>query len=344
MFRPWVIPGRALRGAIILCAFTASAHIFGTDDVGGSTQASGGPHAVIQWLDKMNGAIARLNYQGTFVYMEGDDVQTMRITHIVDDTGIRERLVSLSGPQREIQRDAGGVSWVFEDNRQVMEDSANAMSYFPSFEPESFDSLREHYRMSVGEPYRIAGKTVHTVNITPKDQFRYGYVLWLESETGLLLKWALFDKRRNPLAQLMFTEIRMGDEVDDSELIPAKGRLEYGTVESTIPARTESSEEVPAWTAGRLPPGFELMEYSQLAASGDGVFEHLVYSDGFATVSVYVETSPESGSGMEGTSRLGTTHAFSRKATGVSITVIGDVPARTVQFIGNAVRQESSSR
>ncbi len=298
----------------------------------------------INWLGRMNDAVSQMNYQGTFIYMEGEDVQTIRITHMADEAGIRERLLSLSGAQREILRDASGVSWVLEDNQQVMEDSTNSPSYFPSFDSMSVAGLKKNYRMTLGDKGRIAGRQVQGLNILPKDNFRYGYVLWLEVESGLLLKWALYGKRKKPLAQLMFTDIRLGDEVDAEELVPSKGRLEYGTVASSLPASQSLSGDVLLWKAGKLPPGFELVEHRRLDTASNGVFEHHVYSDGFATVSIYVESSLEQESSLRGTSRLGTTHAFSRQESDIMITVIGDVPARTVQFIGDAVRLDQPAQ
>ena len=89
--------------------------------------------------------------------------------------------------------------------------------------------------------------------------------------------------------------------------------------------------------------GFKLTAYRNLGQQGQQVFEHLVYSDGLAAVSVYVESAD--GNAQEqgtGTSRLGTTHAYSRVTDGVRITVVGDVPAITVQSIGNAVSPTST--
>jgi sigma-E factor negative regulatory protein RseB len=86
-----------------------------------------------------------------------------------------------------------------------------------------------------------------------------------------------------------------------------------------------------------LPPGFELTSHRFFGPSDDGLYEHLVYSDGLAAVSVYVESAAGEAGRDGDLSRLGTTHAFSKSADGVLITVIGDVPAATVRFIGDAV-------
>jgi sigma-E factor negative regulatory protein RseB len=292
----------------------------------------------VAWLGRMNAALNQLDYQGTIVYVESDDVQTMRITHITDEFGERERLVSQTGSQHEILRDSNGVSWVLEDNRQVMEDASSSQSFFSQFSSTNAEDLRKHYDLKLGETQRVAGRKTRSLKILPRDNYRYGYVLWLEVNSGLLLKWELFDEQRKSLAKLMFTDIRLGSEVDHDELVPNRGRIEYGTVAADLPDSQSLNQSSPKWKAARLPPGFELTTHRRLDQSENETFEHHVYSDGFATVSVYVESEVGKAAPPIGLSRLGTTHAYSRQDPDVTITVIGDVPAVTVKLIGSAIQ------
>ena len=71
------------------------------------------------------------------------------------------------------------------------------------------------------------------------------------------------------------------------------------------------------------------------------IYEHLVYSDGLAAVSVYIERSDPESSPETGFRQLGTTHAFSRLADDMLITVVGDVPSITVRTIADAVVKAS---
>jgi len=87
-----------------------------------------------QWLERMSAAMSQMTYQGTFIYVQGDEVETMRITHVSDQEGVREHLVSLSGLRREILRDSNGVRWVQGEDLQVMEDSAFGRSFFPEIQ------------------------------------------------------------------------------------------------------------------------------------------------------------------------------------------------------------------
>jgi len=289
------------------------------------------------WLEKMSTAMSQMDYQGTFVYVQGDEVVTMRITHVAGEDGIRERLVSVSGAPREVIRDSNGVRWVLGDDQSVLADQPFNRSFFPQLPADQQGQTERCYELKLGGNGRIAGRPVRSLSVLPRDDFRYGYALWLEERSGLLLKWELVDRKRKPLARLMFTDFRMGSEVDKGELVPSSQLKEYRTVESSLPAGRGQVTSTPRWQPSKLPPGFELAAHRLFGRSDRGIFEHLVYSDGLAAVSVYVESDENDGAQKSGVSLMGTTHAFSRVSDGVVITVIGDVPEATVRVIGNAV-------
>ncbi len=291
-----------------------------------------------QWLERMSAAMSQMTYQGTFIYVQGDEVETMRITHVSDQEGVREHLVSLSGLRREILRDSNGVRWVQGEDLQVMEDSAFGRSFFPEIPLGQSDQASASYRLELGASERIAGHSGLKLKVIPKDKYRYGYTLWLEEPSALLLKWELLDSDNRRLAKLMFTDLRLGSEVDVKELAPTSELKEYKILESSLPPGKGISHSKPRWKPSKLPAGFKLTAHRFLGQQDQQSFEHLVYSDGLVAVSVYVESADGNAQDQEtGTSRLGTTHAYSRVTGGVLITVVGDVPAITVQSIGNAV-------
>lgn len=295
------------------------------------------------WLERMSVAMSQMTYQGTFVYVQGDEVDTMRITHVSDEKGMREHLISLSGLRREILRDSSGVRWIQGDDLQVMEDPAFGRSFFPEIPLGQSDQASSSYKLELGPSERIAGHSGRKLKVIPNDKFRYGYTLWLEEPSALLLKWELLDGDNRRLAKLMFTELRLGTEVDVKELESSSRLKEYKILESSLPSRKGLSHSKPRWQPSELPAGFQLTTHRYLNQQDQRVFEHLVYSDGLAAVSVYVESA--AGDAQEqktGMSRLGTTHAFSRMTDGVFITVVGDVPAITVRSIGNAVSLASN--
>ncbi len=287
-----------------------------------------------EWLERMTTAMSQMSYQGTFVYVRDGVVETMRITHVTDETGIRERLYSVSGPRREVIRDRKGVRCVLADSASVVEDPVVASSYFPELPLSVIESGASGYRLESGGRARIAGHTARRVSISPEDKFRYGYEFWLEEQTGLLLKWVLLNNNHKPLAKLMFTDFAIGNAIDLSELESDSRAEEFVEMKTFSPQKAVVTQSSPRWQPAKLPPGFKLTSHSHKTGV-DGVYEHTVYSDGLAAVSVYVEKQGPGPAIKSGVSQLGTNNAYIRKQAGLQITVIGEVPAITVKSIAN---------
>lgn len=289
------------------------------------------------WLERMTGAISKMSYQGTFVYSQGDSLETMRITHVVDDEGVRERLYSINGPQREVLRDKNGVRCVLGDDKAIMEDPAVTGAFFLDIPLETLSQDDSPYVIKTGHISRVAGRVARKITIQPRDEFRYGYELWLDQFSGLLLKWVLHDSERQPIARLMFTELNLGDDIRMEELDSTTPSEEFTTLKSGMPDRQALSDDKPKWRPAKLPPGFRLSAHSVRKTGGQGFFEHQVYSDGLASVSVYVENRADEGEVVLGASKIGIANAFSRNVGNKQVTVIGEVPTVTVHSIGNAV-------
>ena len=289
-----------------------------------------------EWLERMTTAMSQMSYQGTFVYVRDDVVETMRITHVTDETGVRERLYSVSGPHREVIRDRKGVRCVLEDTAAVVEDQVVASSYFPELPLSIIDGDSSGYRLETVGEARIAGHTARRVSISPEDRFRYGYDFWLEEQTGLLLKWVLFDARHRPLAKLVFTDFAIGSAINLSELESDARAEDFVEMKTFSPEETVVTQSSPRWQPTKLPPGFNLASYSHKSGA-EGVYEHMVYSDGLAAVSVYVEQNGVGAAVKPGISQLGTNNAFTRTEGDLQITVIGEVPAITVKSIANEI-------
>jgi sigma-E factor negative regulatory protein RseB len=300
------------------------------------------PGEAREWLERMTTAMSQMSYQGTFVYVRGGVVETMRITHVTDETGVRERMYSTSGPHREVIRDRKGVRCVLKDSASVVEDQVVASSYFPDLPLSDIDSDSSGYRLGTGSEARIAGHTARRITISPKDNFRYGYDFWLEKETGLLLQWVLFDIGRKPIAKLMFTDFAIGSAVDLSELESDASDEEFVEMKTYSLQNTVLTRSSPRWQPAKLPPGFKLTSNSHKSGA-EGIYEHMVYSDGLAAVSVYVEQQGVESAVNTGVSQLGTTNAYTRKQGDLQITVIGEVPPRTVREIANEVALSVSS-
>lgn len=289
-------------------------------------------------LSRMALAAKTLSYDGSFIYLRGNRVDSMRIIHRADEKGEIERLMSLTGPAREVIRDNDTVTCIFPENRAVMVERARQRQLFPATLVEPVERLVDYYDVGLKGQDRIAGRSTWVVSVQPKDRFRYGYELWIDTDSHLLLKSVLLDADGEELERMMFTQLEFPDHIPDELLQP--GIEGHGFVRFDSRSHTQRAipEDQDRWEVSWLPVGFDLREreVASIAASHVPV-EHLVYSDGLSIVSVFVERIERSVDKLEGPSSKGAVHAFGISQSGYQITVVGEVPAETVRQIAGAV-------
>ncbi len=292
-------------------------------------------------LREMTEAIQRTSFRGTFVYLHDGRMEALRLVHRVDGDGERERLLALTGAAREILRDPDGVTCILPDSRAVVVDRNFPRTPLTAAFPEDLDALERHYEfLQVGRD-RVAGQPCEVVAVRPRDRYRYGYRVWVADPSRLPLRFELLTPEGAPLEQMMFTELEVSPRIPDEELAPTLDGRAYRRI-GDRPAEADTMEtQVPmSWEAGWLPPGFVLRHHNRHGMPGRPArVEHMVYSDGLATVSVYVEAAEESAERLEGLSRMGAVHAMGLGRDGVHITVVGEVPPVTVERIAEGMRR-----
>jgi sigma-E factor negative regulatory protein RseB len=288
------------------------------------------------WLMRIGQAARKLNYEGTFVHQHGAQLETMWIAHRVSNGSVSERLVSLTGPAREIIRTDREVRCYLPDQNSVVEQRRLDESGFLAIAPERIADLEQNYVIELGTPARVAGRPAQRLLIQPRDDFRYGYQLWADMETGLLLKADVMNEKRKVLEQFMFTQISIGKEIPVSALAPQTpetGMVWYRDNDAPVTQLKQS------WRATRLPKGFKLSSaVVRRMPRGDRAVEQLVYSDGLATISVFVEkmVAGTSSTMMEGPTRMGALYALGKSIDSHHVTVVGEVPAKTIAMIGSS--------
>lgn len=305
-----------------------------------SSSASAGEALAYSWLMKMNQATRMLDYDGEFVYQHGDQLEAMRIIHAVRNGSVRERLVSLNGSAREVIRDDKQVMCYLPDQKSVIVEHRflGRDKSFPTILPESIDVLKKSYVIQLGAPGRVSGRNAQVVIIRPRDQYRYGYHMWADRETGLLLKSDLVDHMGKTLEQFMFAQVKIGHVIDAADLEPAMGVDDMAWYVGKTMNHT-SVQPAQGWTVSKVPAGFVLSNHimRKTPARGNPV-EHLVYTDGLAAVSIFIEKIDEATrSMMVGGNTMGAVHAFGNVVNDHQIIVVGEVPAATVELIARSV-------
>ncbi|MCC5873713.1 MAG: MucB/RseB C-terminal domain-containing protein [Gammaproteobacteria bacterium] len=333
------------------------------------------------WLDRMHAALAELSYHGEFSYFHGGELASLSIAHAVVDGVRRERLVHLNGMPREVVRHGDKVTCVLHPGDRLidLEQSVPAGPFAQSY-GRVLDGLPQGYQATLVGEDRIAGRTAVQLRIEPEMPDRYGYRLWLDRETALLLRSELLDTSDQPLEIFQFVRIEIGgpiaarklevsegDHLVKHELLkrdpvrrdPARrdrasqGRAasaETGSdrLQAVGPFALDSSsvttdDDTVEWEAGWLPAGFAMSsaDIRRVPSRSDSI-ANLVYSDGMATFSVFVERAPADLSPVH-VARHGATVAVMRRVSAATpepwlVTVVGEVPVETAERVAENVR------
>ena len=286
-------------------------------------------------LDAMARAMRTLDYQGAFTYQHAGRVDTLRIFHAGGGRE-RERLVSLNGPRSELVRDGASVTCTQADGTTSVYSSTAGRGLMPLLPAADTGALDEHYDVRrIGED-RVAGYRADVVDVAPRDGLRYGYRFWLERDTRLLLRSMVTDAERRPLEQLMFVSLEIGTPPAETDLLPQKRDAAAAAI--AAPDTELVVRGAPHWQVAPAPPGFRFVSARRPKQGPEGA-EHLVYSDGLATVSIYVEPRGDALAGYDTLAGRGTINVFSRVKEDWRITVLGEVPVATVHQFGNNLRR-----
>jgi sigma-E factor negative regulatory protein RseB len=285
----------------------------------------------LNWLRKIHEATQRLSYSGTFVYQNGTRSETSRITRYVDASGDIEKLEVMDGVPREIVRTKDTVRCYLPDSRVVKVDR-RAERGFPALVPERIMALARHYDISLGETRRIAGYDCQAVVLTPKDNLRYGYRLYADLGSGMLLRAATVDSEGNQIEQFTFTQLTLGHVTRD--MVKPRHAVRAW--------RVEDAEAQPArlagWGLAAELPGFHKVTELKRRLGESRPVGQMVYSDGLAAVSVFIEPLEGRREPVKtGLSSMGAIHIYTREVANHMVTVVGEAPAVSVQRIADSV-------
>lgn len=288
----------------------------------------------MDWLVKINRAGADLSFSGIFIYAQNGQIDTMQVSRRITDGALEERLYALNGEAREIVRDENLI-WCYFPNQNVgvHEHRQTLDSGFPRILPDDLERLKQHYRFREGEVSRIADRLTQRIDVMPTDDYRYGYRLWADVDTGLLLRSDLLDGDEQLIEQYQFVDIDFGDDISDRELKATTGKENlrwYGT-DTRQPSASRTDLK---WHFSDLPAGYRLSKYfRRMMPMEEREIEHLIFTDGLATVSVFIQPANATQSEMRGLGRMGAVHVYRSTRDDHHITVMGEAPARTVEML-----------
>jgi sigma-E factor negative regulatory protein RseB len=322
---------------ILLSASFVHLQVFALEEQINSTPAnSHSPDDAQAWLAKMSNAVKSLNYTVSFVLLvPGSDSQPYLWRHGVNEDGLEmEQLNLLNGPGREVVRIGNKVSY-FEPNvppHSLYSSIINGP--LPSEFLQQPEKVMSGYEFIMVGRSRIAGRASQQIRIISKDKSRFGLNVWLDQETGLLLKMNMLGQNAQLLEQIQVTDLQV-----TKEPAPFFAKIEPEMLPEVVSfsPNTEFSSE---WTIGYIPKGMVIVKRDFLRLSGSGVVvEYIMLSDGLIDVSIYLQERDNNTphSNLVGTVQSDTLLTIEHGE--LNVTVIGRLPATTANAIAKSIER-----
>lgn len=288
-------------------------------------------------LEKMWQADRIAGFSGQFVYSNGSHIETMRIERHSNYGGLSERLVSSAGGISDVRRDRQFVYRVDPSTKLIL------VSPVEDYDQREY-SLKKAASLTVYEVREegvdiVADHLCRRINVLPRDKMRYGYGFCIEPETGVLLSSRTVGPEGETLEQMVFTRVVLDTP---GVLKPELEKLEqngYQRKQADLPVSPIHKKLL--WSLGDLPEGFELLEEGERFLTGnEQVVRHLLFSDGIANVSVFVQHEPSLAAGTASVS--GGLSILTEQQGDYRVTFMGEVPLKTLAHMAASfsVREE----
>lgn len=272
------------------------------------------------WLERFAEAMHRYDYKGVLVYSREGQLNTVELSHDVSEKGEQSRLSYLDGLPREFLHQDNQITRKIS-GQEVGSDQIHAGNLFGRFSG-GLPQIKQYYQLQIKGTGRIVGRQVQIIEVTPRDNQRLGYRLWLDEESALLLKSVTLDPLARELETFQFASFEFSKR--DVPLVHPEAR----------------EDALPNLTLPWLPDGFKLSAVKEgLPVSETHRADMYSLSDGVSTFSVFIEPLRED-SLKEGTHQHGATVVVVRVINvdnaGRVITVVGEIPLHTAQKVAAA--------
>ena len=295
------------------------------------------PSDPLAWLQRAAQAARQVTYEGTYVHTNGERTSTVRISHVNANGEEHERIEPLDGTVHEIVRRNDEMFCRFPDAKTVRLDPRITTRFFPGILGASAEPLAASYDVSLGKTERVLGHECRWIRLDPRDGLRYAQRVCSEVGTGLVLRARTLGPDRQVIENYSFTDLRIGGQAartDLKSIFRARNRqwLTGGRL------RDDVTSSDTGWTVGRVPPGFhKVAELKRTLPGRTHPVSQLVYTDGLASLSVFVEPKGGTARAEEASSTDGTTTFFVRPMGEQVVTVLGEVPYATAEMVARSV-------
>lgn len=323
--------------AVFLCALFFSCNSYAT---------TGDDKEILNLLSSVKDAAKKTSYSGTFVYQQGNQIRTSKITHGFDGGDEVGKLEILDGKTREYIRRNGKVSCYLPDSKLIQVENSYSQEEFPALLNINIKTIQSAYTINKLNMSRVAGNECQVISLYGKDDLRYNYRLCVEKKSGLLLGAQTLNANKEVIEQIAFTQINIG-EVEKASLQPSFTQTQHWKVENlTVKANVNSG-----WKVNFLPLGFKKtletkriipisINTNDITSSKNSVKSHqvvqMMFSDGLSSISVFIE--PNLGNRTEGVLQQGAMTIMGQRKDDYWLTVVGEVPQSAITKVMASIK------
>lgn len=283
----------------------------------------------LDWLKSMNSAHKSLNFTMPLVHLEPSSVQTYLYEHGVSNNKEVVYMAALSGPLRHKYRVDNKVTYLEPENKPYTINSSKIVGASPALFVDKIEHIEESYSMTMVEKGRIAGRITQLIRLKAKDENRFNYILWLDLETSLLLRYDLFDLNNNLLEQVQAVGLHLNN-------LPSDNITQLAAIKSDE-VRTVTAIQQEKWQFSWLPQGFSVQASdSHKVDKALNAVEYLMLSDGLSQVSVYIAPASSIDVPAKLITNSGIAMANQRHGQ-YDVTVVGRIPYDTALKIAHSI-------
>jgi sigma-E factor negative regulatory protein RseB len=301
-----------------------------------SAQASPG-NDPLAWLQRASEAARSTSYAGTFAHTNGDRTSTVRITHVSVGGDEHERIEPLDGPPHEIVRRNDELFCYFPDSQTIRLDKRVTPRFFPAVLSVPPAAVASSYDVKLGKPERVLGYDCQWIRLEPRDVMRYEQRLCSELATGLVIRAKTLNAQKQVIEQYTFTDLKLGPQVARSNVKSIfEARVKRWVTDAQ--PREEAKSVETGWAVSNPPAGFQkVTELRRTLPGRPQPVSQIIFSDGLASLSVFVEPNAAPARTGDASSEDGTTTFFVHPMGENLVSVLGEVPLATAQQVGRSV-------
>jgi len=278
-----------------------------------------------------------LNYSGIINTTDSNqDIRSTKMIHVNHEGEEFLKFEKIDGADNLLLMHEADAVIYNNDQSKILIKKKKDANLFPNIFPSNLEKLKDSYSIADGGDFRVAGRIAQMVVLSPIDENRYNYHLWLDKESHLPLKMMVIDNNKKVVETMAFANIEFLQSQDISWFRPNINKDKTYSINEN-----KNIEETVRkfWTINDLPSGFEEVSYNAKRYAGLNAIAHqIIFSDGLSYISIFIHPVAKNQKPQVGSSKRGSNNIHAEYKKGYQILAVGAVPIQTLSYITNQVK------